>query len=177
MATTGSSSPAPSSAQWFLTPTDEPPFYRLHSTALGEGQSLDVVNDNGTSSINVQMAATGNYSGQYWRFDQWPADPAGTYRLTNNFTGIRMNLDVYSNTLQPHLASGDHSGQHWTLNPAPAVFSVMPPGVVSHTPSASPTTASASVSTTTSITVPEATSVTISTTSSASGVTVEFAWR
>lgn len=62
------------------------------------------------------MASTGQYSGQYWRLDPWPTSDNGGYRLSNNFTGPDMHLDVYSGTLQPHLASGDFSGQHWTPN-------------------------------------------------------------
>ncbi|KAI1124163.1 hypothetical protein F5Y10DRAFT_36979 [Nemania abortiva] len=172
---------APSaSAQWFLTPTTLSPFYRLHTTSLGEGMSLDVLNDNGTSSVGLHMAATGDYSGQYWRFDPWAT--GGGYRLSNNFTGPAMHLDVYSDTLQAHLASDDHTGQHWTLSPAPAVVSVVSQNGELATPPSSgatpvPTTTSAPISTTTSITVPTATSVTVSTTTSVSGVTVEYAWR
>ncbi|KAI0116319.1 hypothetical protein GGR51DRAFT_500999 [Nemania sp. FL0031] len=172
-----SGSASSTSAQWFLTPTSLSPFYRLHTTSLGSGMSLDVLNDNGTSSVGLHMAATGDYSGQYWRFDSWST--GGGYRLSNNFTGPGMHLDVYSDTLEAHLAGDDHTGQHWTLNPAPAVVTVVAPGGELATPSSTtPTIASpASVSTTTSINVPAAASVTVSTTTSASGVTVEYAWR
>ncbi|KAI1128485.1 hypothetical protein F5Y10DRAFT_240489 [Nemania abortiva] len=112
------------SAKWFLTPTAISPFYRLHTTSLGKGKSLDVVNENGTASVGLRMVATGDYSGQFWRFDPWST--GGGYRLSNMFTGPAMHLDVYSDdTLQAHLASGDLTGQHWTLNPAPAVVRVV----------------------------------------------------
>ncbi|KAI0404706.1 hypothetical protein F4802DRAFT_217573 [Xylaria palmicola] len=174
------SSSSSSSTQWFLTPTDMPHFYRLHALALGEARSLDVVNDNGVASVGVQMAATGNYSGQFWRFDQWPDHAAGTYRLSNNFTGPGKYLDVHDDTLHLHLSLTRSAGQRWTLNPAPAVFSVAPPSAMvaaQGSNSAAAVPAVASVSTTTSVTVPAATSVTVSTTTSTSGVTVEFTWR
>jgi hypothetical protein len=107
----------PPDAQWFLTSTNIDPFYRLHTRSGGEALSLDVINDAGASgSIDLHLAPTGQYSGQYWRFDEWPAD--GTpfrYRLSNNFTGLDKHLDVYSDTLVPHLAGGDFTGQHWNL--------------------------------------------------------------
>ncbi len=104
------------SGQWFLTPADSPPFYRLHTVAAGSGQSLDVLNDAGTASIHLTMAATGQFTGQYWRLDTWASGASGyPYRLSNNFTGPDMHLDVYSDTLEPHLASGDYTGQHWAL--------------------------------------------------------------
>ncbi|KAK0738845.1 carbohydrate-binding module family 13 protein, partial [Schizothecium vesticola] len=104
----------PASAQWFLTATDVDPFYYLHTVATGEGKALDVINDNGTSSVRLHLVGTGRFTGQYWRFDPWSAS-GGEYRLSNNFTGPDRHLDVYSDTLEPHLASGDYSGQHWTL--------------------------------------------------------------
>lgn len=104
------------SQRWFVATTDISPFYRLHTIFLGTSQSLDVINDNGTNSIYLHMTGTGQYTGQYWRFDPWPSgDAGGGYRLSNNFTGPDMHLDVYSDTLQPHLADGDYTGQHWTL--------------------------------------------------------------
>ncbi|KAI8631515.1 hypothetical protein F5Y19DRAFT_424049 [Xylariaceae sp. FL1651] len=136
MDATGSGFAPSASAEWFLTMAEASPFYRLHTISLGEGQSLDVLNDNGTSSINLQMAATGASTGQYWRFDAWSASDGGGYRLSNNFTGLDMHVDVYSDTLQPHLAIDDtSSGQRWTFNPAPTDFSVVPPGVASATSS------------------------------------------
>jgi len=104
--------------EWTLADTGLAPFYRLHSVSTGTDQSLDVLNDAGTASINLIMSPTGSYSGQYWRFDPWPSeDVGGGYRLTNNFTGLSMHLDVYSDTMVLHLAEGDTTGQHWSLKP------------------------------------------------------------
>lgn len=97
-------------SQWYLTSTTFTPYFRLHTVANGDSRSLDVVNDNGTSSTGLHFAATGPYTGQFWRLDSWGD---GTYRLSNNFTGEQMHLDTYSDTLQLFLASGDYTGQHW----------------------------------------------------------------
>lgn len=109
---------------WFLTPTYTGNSYRLHTIANGVQQSLDVINDNGVQSINLHLTGTGDYSGQFWRFDNWPANQgtAYPYRLSNNFTGPNLHLDVYSDTLVAHLASGDFTGQHWALIPSNTVI-------------------------------------------------------
>ncbi|KAK1753997.1 hypothetical protein QBC47DRAFT_429463 [Echria macrotheca] len=109
----------PSNAQWFLTDANIDtsfPYFYLHTVAAGSGQALDVVNDNGTASVKLHLVDTGRYTGQFWRFDAWGSGSAGGgYRLSNNFTGLDVHLDVYSDTLEAHLAGGDYSGQHWTV--------------------------------------------------------------
>ncbi|KAL7812097.1 hypothetical protein V8C44DRAFT_329732 [Trichoderma aethiopicum] len=107
---------------WFLTPTYAPHFYRLHTIANGVKQSLDVVNDNGVQSVNLELANTGDYSGQFWRFDDSHTNSAYPFRLSNNFTGPNAHLDVYSDTFVAHLAGGDYTGQHWALVPADTVI-------------------------------------------------------
>ncbi|KAH8827605.1 hypothetical protein DL96DRAFT_1599628 [Flagelloscypha sp. PMI_526] len=101
-------------ARWYLTPA-QGVFYNLHTVDGGQGYSLDVLNDAGTSSIRLIMTQTAGTSGQLWRFDVWSSFGIPDYRLSNNFTGVDMHLDVYSDTLEPHLANGDHTGQHWLL--------------------------------------------------------------
>ena len=106
----------PENAQWFLTPTDTPPFYRLHTRSHEASLSLDVINTAGASgSASLRLADTGHFSGQYWRFDLWPTEEEGTdghyYRLSNNFTGVERCLDVYSDTLGVHLAAGGSTGE------------------------------------------------------------------
>ncbi len=65
-----SSASPPPSAQWYLTETDIPQYYYLHTVAAGEAQALDVVNSGGaTGSTALHLAETGRYSGQFWRFD------------------------------------------------------------------------------------------------------------
>ncbi|KAL7914157.1 carbohydrate-binding module family 13 protein [Trichoderma velutinum] len=108
-------------ALWFLTPTTRSNYYRLHTIASGVKQSLDVIND-GVENVNLHMADTGNYSGQFWRFDNWtPGGQGYPYRLSNTFTGQDKHLDVYSDTFVAHLAGNNHSGQHWELIPTSTV--------------------------------------------------------
>ncbi|KAL7941229.1 carbohydrate-binding module family 13 protein [Trichoderma barbatum] len=107
-------------ALWFLTPTNRSNYYRLHTIADGVKMSLDVINE-GVVNVNLHMADTGNYSGQFWRFDNWPEGQAYPYRLSNTFTGPDKHLDVYSDTFVAHLADDNHSGQHWELVPASTV--------------------------------------------------------
>ncbi|KAF3903597.1 hypothetical protein AA313_de0203779 [Arthrobotrys entomopaga] len=139
-----------STQEWFVTEAQNTPFYRLHVVSLGTTQSLDVLNDNGYNSTTVYMTATGGYSGQYWRFDLWnPSDSSAGYRISNNFTGLGLHLDVGSVTLEAFLSDGDHTGQHWTLG---TPGSTTPATSTSLGPSATviPTTVTAtSVSTTT----------------------------
>ncbi|EDR13472.1 carbohydrate-binding module family 13 protein [Laccaria bicolor S238N-H82] len=95
-------------------------WYRLTNLYTGEALSLDVVNDNGpNSSGTLQMAATGNFSGQYWRFQPNPAGSTSTYALFTQFLGEGKRLDVYGDDkTKPHLAAaGNYSGQIWTVTP------------------------------------------------------------
>ncbi|KEF63545.1 uncharacterized protein A1O9_01523 [Exophiala aquamarina CBS 119918] len=101
-----------SNKQWVFSVTSLADHYRMHTVQNGQGQSLDVLNDNGVDSIKLRFTSTADVSGQFWRFDLWDD---GTLRLSNNFTGPDMHLDVYSDTFEPHLADGSASGQHWTL--------------------------------------------------------------
>lgn len=101
-----------SNKQWLFSVASLANHYRMHTVQNGQGQSLDVLNDNGVNSIKLHFANTADASGQFWRFDPWDD---GTVRLSNNFTGPDLHLDVYSDTFEPHLADGSPSGQHWTL--------------------------------------------------------------
>lgn len=85
--------------------------YALRTAYLGDGYSLDVINDG--VDTTPHMAATGNYTGQYWSLVPWGD---GTYKLTNDFTGPEKSLDTYSGTYEPFLDGGDHSGQHWVVS-------------------------------------------------------------
>jgi hypothetical protein len=98
----------PSLSQW----------YRFTNNYTGPTLSLDVVNDAGqNSSGTLQMADTGDFSGQYWCFVLNPSSSTSTYALYTMFLGPNMRLDVYGNEdTTPHLAAaGDYSGQIWTI--------------------------------------------------------------
>jgi hypothetical protein len=89
-------------------------YYRLSSVRLGAGMSLDNANDGKTNA--PQMAATGNYSGQSWRF----AYASGrSFRMTNQFLGEGRALDTKNDGVNdPEMAkTGAYSGQMWTLAP------------------------------------------------------------
>lgn len=88
------------------------PKYALRTQFRGEGFSLDVVNDAGTNSRSLHLAATGNFSGQFWTVTPWN-DGTSTYRLTNDFTGPNFHLDTYADTHEPFLGVDNHTGQHW----------------------------------------------------------------
>jgi hypothetical protein len=110
---------AGSAGQWFLTRVNgnQPGlFYRVHPVSLGVAQSLDVVNQGGAvTSTQLKMAASGDSSGQAWRFQKWSGDDKDGFRLSNKLTGPDMHLDVETDTLDAHLFGGDFAGQHWTL--------------------------------------------------------------
>jgi hypothetical protein len=98
----------PSPSQW----------YRFTNNYTGPTLSLDVVNDGGqASSGTLQMANSGNFSGQYWRFIPNPSPSSPTYALYTQFLGPNKRLDVYGDDkTKPHLAdAGNYSGQIWTI--------------------------------------------------------------
>jgi hypothetical protein len=76
-----------SSSQW----------YRIQNVALGSSLSFDT----------GVIAASGNYSGQYWKLSPLGS---GRYRLTNSFQGDGMSFDTTNMA-----ATGNYSGQAWTL--------------------------------------------------------------
>lgn len=123
------------------------PQYALRNVHYGDSLSLDVINDQGINSTSVHLSATGAYSGQYWMIIPWGD---GTYYFTNTFTGTTKHLDAFSDTLQPTLGTGDHTGQHWTI------------AVITNSTTGSPTTSVL----TSSGSVPTVTSTTSTTASS-----------
>jgi hypothetical protein len=74
-------------------------WFHIQNVALGSSYSLDT----------GVIAATGNYSGQYWELTPLGS---GYYRLTNSYQGSATSFD----TLQM-AATGNYSGQYWLLEP------------------------------------------------------------
>lgn len=97
--------------------------YAMRTKYLGDGFSLDVVNDNGVNSRSLHMATTGYYSGQLWTVTPWGD---GSFQLTNDFTGPAKHLDVYSDTKEAMLDGDNHSGQHWRLTKIGPVVKTSP---------------------------------------------------
>lgn len=95
---------------WYFTSTGYESYFRLHTVANGDQKSLDVLNDNGTSSTNVYFAGTGDYTGQFWALEKWDD---GIYRLSNSFTGPDVYLAWDSNG--PYLYPGYSTTQHWAF--------------------------------------------------------------
>lgn len=102
---------------------DQPPterfepgtWYRLKNSFQPSTHCLDVVNDNGANSKGLlQMAATGNFSGQYW---QLKSNDDGTYCLCTMFLGAERQLGVKDDktTLVLEAANPSAKGQYWTI--------------------------------------------------------------
>ena len=87
-------------------------WYKIKNPAK-PGMALDVVNDgNQERDGKLQMAAEGNFSGQYWQLRPSKISP-GAYNLCTMWLGTKMFLDVYGDDkTRPHLATaGNYSGQ------------------------------------------------------------------
>lgn len=90
-------------------------YYRLSSQWQGEGLSLDVVNDGKNNQI--QLAKTGEFSGQLWKFTPLPG---GFYRITTQWQGEGKSLDVVNDGKNNRLQladTGGYSGQAWKVTP------------------------------------------------------------
>ncbi len=86
---------------WRLVPRSDGT-YALRTSYLGDGFSLDVIND-GTDTT-PWLAATGHVTGQIWTLT---AQPDGTYQLTSDFTGPDSSLEASGDALGPRLSTGD----------------------------------------------------------------------
>ncbi len=77
-------------------------WWKLVNRARGEGFALDT----------SYLAATGGYSGQFWRC--MPTEAPGWVRLINAFNGEMKSLDTYSNNWHAFMADTENrSGQYW----------------------------------------------------------------
>lgn len=88
-------------------------FYRLTTQWQGDGRSLDVVNDGVNNKL--QLAASGNFSGQFWRIT--PVGD-GFYRLTTQWLGEKKSLDIINDGANNKLIladSGNAAGQLWKI--------------------------------------------------------------
>jgi M6 family metalloprotease-like protein len=97
--------------------------YALRTLYLGDCFSLDVIND-GVKNDTPWLYATGGFTGQSWSLSPWGD---GTYKLSNDFTGPDRSLNVYDQSFDLFMGSGNFSGQHWHLTP---LRKISPPAVV-----------------------------------------------
>lgn len=74
-------------------------WFHIQNLALGSAYSIDT----------GVIAATGNYSGQYWQLSPLGS---GYYRLTNSYQGDGMSFDTWQMA-----TTGNYSGQYWLLEP------------------------------------------------------------
>ncbi len=91
-------------------------WYRLVNLGWA-AKSLDVINDGKQETEgNIQIAATGDFSGQHWQLRLSKSHP-GYFNLVTMWLGIGRALDVYGDDkTRPHLAqAGNYSGQRWQL--------------------------------------------------------------
>lgn len=81
------------------------------------GYSLDIINDgHAHEDGKLQIAPTGNYSGQFWQLIRSPSD---RYRIRTMYTGPDMYLTVRDeDNLDPHLtAESGKVGRLWHIVP------------------------------------------------------------
>jgi hypothetical protein len=89
-------------------------YYRMTNAFLGPGYALDVKGD---ASGRLKMAASANYSGQFWRLVDLGG---GKYALRTQYLGDCFSLDVINDGTNdtPWLAAtANYTGQFWTLTP------------------------------------------------------------
>ena len=101
------------SQTWYFTSTSVLDYYRLHTVAKGDQNALDVDNYYGRNSIDMHFYYVQERSGQYWQLSE---QSDGSVKISNNFTGPDMFLDIDQTSLKPTLRAGDSSGTRWTLS-------------------------------------------------------------
>lgn len=117
---------ATSPQDWRLEAVDADRFRIVNRDLVG--LSLDVANDGVFE--RVQMAVSGDFSGQFWTVT--PLDN-GYCRLTNSFLGTEIALDVAPDEEPrvPTMRSVDNaSGQHWRLAKIDGSASVCDPSAI-----------------------------------------------
>ncbi|KAF9701347.1 hypothetical protein EKO04_000310 [Ascochyta lentis] len=98
-------------------------WYRLKNSYQTSTHCLDVINDKGADSTGLlQMAADGNYSGQYWQLKL--NDDKETYSMRTLFLGADRQLSVRSDKKTPVLDPINPlaKGQSWTIGSPHADF-------------------------------------------------------
>ncbi|MEP5610948.1 MAG: PKD domain-containing protein [Cyclobacteriaceae bacterium] len=98
-------------------------YYRIYNAKLGTGFSLDT--PSGAAPYYTNMAATGNFTGQMWRFQE--TSQAGKYTMSNKFRGTGFLLEGASPNddspaflTAPPSGGGLFTGQVWYFEAEPA---------------------------------------------------------
>jgi hypothetical protein len=80
-------------------------------TGFYRNKHLDVVCEDKTTSY---LADAGIFTGQFWSLTRCYD---GTYKLTNDYSGPNLHLEVHNDTYEAFLGTGDCTGQHWHITP------------------------------------------------------------
>ena len=107
------------SKQWYFSETGISDYFYLHTVEKGDWVVLDVFNDNGIL-LEFHFFPRHGASGQYWTMQD---QSDGTVKLSNNFTGNSLFLDIDLVKLTPRLALGDRAGMRWTVSEVTATAS------------------------------------------------------
>ncbi|KAF2630091.1 hypothetical protein BU25DRAFT_265478 [Macroventuria anomochaeta] len=102
-----------SSQSWYFTSTSSTDYYRLHTVAKGDQNALDVDNYYGSNSIDMHFYYVQPRSGQFWKVSK---QSDGSVKISNNYTGSDIFLDIDESNLKPTLRAGDGEGTRWTLS-------------------------------------------------------------
>ncbi len=100
-------------SQSVYSQTFENGYYRLTTQWQGESKSLDVINDGANNKL--QLANTGNFTGQSWKIT---SVGNGYYRLTTQWQGESKSLDVVNDGVNNKLqlaTTSNASGQFWKI--------------------------------------------------------------
>ncbi|KAJ8111356.1 hypothetical protein OPT61_g6033 [Boeremia exigua] len=115
---------------WYFTSTSVSDYYRLHTLSKGDQNALDVDNYYGRNSIDMHFYYVQERSGQFWQLSE---QSDGSVKLSNNFTGPDIFLDIDEASLKPTLRAGDGFGTHWTLSSPESVPTEAPSQTITNT--------------------------------------------
>ncbi len=94
--------------------TNRAGYFKIVAQITGTPRCLDIIND-GVNNRYTQMAACGDYSGQFWKIE---SSESGYARLTTLWRGEAMCLDIVNdgtNDIPQLAACGNYSGQLWMI--------------------------------------------------------------
>jgi hypothetical protein len=101
------------SAYWQVFPLDG--VYYIRNKAAGASLQLDVILSNQVY-MPALRAADISAEGQQWDFISDTASGVTFWNVESAGSGTTVQLDTYSDTLQPFFEAGGHSGQMWSFS-------------------------------------------------------------
>jgi hypothetical protein len=99
-----------SSLSWQFLAAQDATKYNICTSYEGSSYCLDII---GGDPTTPHLATPAFVTGQ-----QWTLIPSkgNSYKFSNDYSGSGYYLDIYSDTKQTQMSTGDFSGQYWTLN-------------------------------------------------------------